>query len=71
MITLLLMAKKGLISNFIIAPLMFITFLILRITKVVLWSWFIVFSPLISIPFAILGLGIVKGLLAFYDKGIE
>ena len=71
MIRLLLMAKKGLISNFIIAPLMFITFLILRLTKVVFWSWFIVFSPLISIPFCLMGLLIINWLLKKYDKGIE
>lgn len=71
MIRLLLMAKKGTISSFIISPLMFITFLVLKLTSVVAWSWWFVCSPLLGIPCGFIGLGIVKGLLKFYDYHVD
>lgn len=71
MLHFLLLSKKGILFNFIFAPLTFIAFLVLKLTHAFALSWFIVLSPLISIPFCILTLGLLKGFITIYDKNIE
>lgn len=49
-------------NNVTFIELLFITFLVLKLTHVIDWSWFWVFSPLWSVVALAVIVGVFKGL---------